>query len=66
MVQSLGGATTLFLSGLEVGCQTIKDKNVIGLVDDCGYTSPTVFNKSLLIIPCHDEVISKKKQQSIN
>ena len=45
---SLGGATTLFLSGLEVDGQTIKDKNVIGLVDDCGYTSMTGIIKDLL------------------
>lgn len=36
---SLGGATTLFLSGAEINGKTIKDQNVIGLVDDCGYTS---------------------------
>lgn len=38
---SLGGATTVFVSGLEVNGQTLKDKNVIGLVEDCGYTSLT-------------------------
>lgn len=36
---SLGGATTVFLSGLEVDGITLKDKNVIGLVEDCGYSS---------------------------
>lgn len=38
---SLGGATTVFLSGLEVNGETLKDKNVIGLVEDCGYSSMT-------------------------
>lgn len=36
---SLGGATTVFLSGLEVDGETLKDKNVIGLIEDCGYSS---------------------------
>ena len=38
---SLGGATTLFLSGLEVDGVSIKDKKVIGVIEDCGYTSMT-------------------------
>lgn len=38
---SLGGATTLFLSGLEVDGVNIKDKKVIGVIEDCGYTSMT-------------------------
>ena len=45
---SLGGATTVFLSGLEVNNQTIKDKHVIGLVEDCGYTSMTGIVKDML------------------
>lgn len=47
---SLGGATTLFASGLEVNGKTIKDQNVIGLVEDCGYTSLTdeIINKLLI------------------
>lgn len=45
---SLGGATTVFLSGLEVDGQTIKDKHVIGLVEDCGYTSMTGIVKDML------------------
>ncbi len=36
---SLGGATTIFLSGLEVDGKTITDQHVIGLVEDSGYTS---------------------------
>lgn len=36
---SLGGATTVFLSGLEVDGETLKDKKVIGLIEDCGYSS---------------------------
>ena len=55
---SLGGATTLFLSGLEVNGQTIKDKNVIGLVDDCGYTSMTGIIKDLLNTVGDSELIS--------
>lgn len=38
---SLGGATTVFISGLEVDGKTMKDQNVIGLVEDCGYASMT-------------------------
>lgn len=38
---SLGGATTVFLSGLEVDEKTLSDKHVIGLIEDCGYTSMT-------------------------
>ncbi len=38
---SLGGATTVFLSGLEVDGKTLSDKHVIGLIEDCGYTSMT-------------------------
>ena len=45
---SLGGATTVFLSGLQVNGQTIKDKHVIGLVEDCGYTSMTGIIKDML------------------
>ena len=36
---SLGGATTVFASGLEIDGKTMKDQHVIGLVEDCGYTS---------------------------
>lgn len=45
---SLGGATTLFLSGLEIDGKTLKDQKVIGLVEDCGYTSLTGIVKDLL------------------
>lgn len=38
---SLGGATTVQLSGLSVDGKTLKQQNVIGLVEDCGYTSMT-------------------------
>ena len=38
---SLGGATTVFASGLEINGKTMKDQHVIGLVEDCGYTSLT-------------------------
>jgi len=38
---SLGGATTVFTTGLKIGNETIKDKNVIGVIEDCGYTSLT-------------------------
>lgn len=55
---SLGGATTLFLSGLEVDGQTIKDKNVTGLVDDCGYTSMTGIIKDLLNTFGDSELVS--------
>lgn len=55
---SLGGATTLFLSGLEVDGQTVKDKNVIGLVDDCGYTSMTGILKDLLGSVGDSELVS--------
>lgn len=36
---SLGGATTIFLSGLTVDNETLKDQNVIGVIEDCGYTT---------------------------
>lgn len=55
---SLGGATTLFLSGLEIDGKTIKDKNVIGLVDDCGYTSMTGIIKDLLNTIGDSELVS--------
>ena len=45
---SLGGATTVFLSGLQVNGQTINNKHVIGLVEDCGYTSMTGIIKDML------------------
>lgn len=45
---SLGGATTVFASGLEVNGKTLKDQNVIGLVEDCGYTSLTGIIKGML------------------
>ena len=45
---SLGGATTVFASGLEINGKTMKDQNVIGLVEDCGYTSLTGIIKGLL------------------
>lgn len=45
---SLGGATTVFASGLEVDGKTMKDQNVIGLVEDCGYTSLTGIIKGML------------------
>ena len=45
---SLGGATTVFLSGLQVDGQSIKDKHVMGLIEDCGYTSMTGIVKDML------------------
>ena len=45
---SLGGATTVFASGLEVNGKTLKDQKVIGLVEDCGYTSLTGIIKGML------------------
>lgn len=45
---SLGAATVVFSSGLEVNGKTLKDQNVIGLVEDCGYTSLTGILKGLL------------------
>lgn len=45
---SLGGATTVFASGLEIDGKTMKDQHVIGLVEDCGYTSLTGVIKGLL------------------
>lgn len=46
---SLGGATTVFLSGLQVDGQSIKDKHVMGLIEDCGYTSMTGIVKDMLV-----------------
>lgn len=46
---SLGGATTIFTSGLTVDGKTLKDdQNVIGLVEDCGYTSLIGIIKGML------------------
>lgn len=45
---SLGGATTVFASGLEVNGKTLKDQHVIGLIEDCGYTSLTGIIKGML------------------
>lgn len=45
---SLGAATTVFASGLESNGKTLKDQHVIGLVEDCGYTSLTGIIKGLL------------------
>ena len=45
---SLGGATTVFASGLEINGKTMKDQHVIGLVEDCGYTSLTGIIKGML------------------
>lgn len=45
---SLGGATTVFTSGLEVNGKTLKQQNVIGLIEDCGYTSLTGIIKGML------------------
>lgn len=56
---SLGGATTLFLSGLEVDGKTLKDQNIIGLVDDCGYTSMTGIVEDLLNTLGNNELVSK-------
>ena len=55
---SLGGATTLYLSGLTVNNRSIKDLNVIGLVDDCGYTSMTGIIKDLLGTVGDSELVS--------
>lgn len=38
---SLGGATTVQLSGLSVNGKTLKSQHVIGLIEDCGYSSMT-------------------------
>ena len=56
---SLGGATTIFLSGLEVDGQTIADKHVIGLVEDCGYTSMTGIVEDLLNTVGNNELVAK-------
>ena len=56
---SLGGATTIFLSGLEVDGQTLKDKHVIGLVEDCGYTSMTGIVEDLLNTVGNNELVAK-------
>ena len=56
---SLGGATTIFLSGLEVDGQTITDKHVIGLVEDCGYTSMTGIVQDLLNTVGNNELVAK-------
>lgn len=46
---SLGGATTIFTSGLTIDGKTLKeDQHVIGLVEDCGYTSLIGIIKGLL------------------
>lgn len=45
---SLGAATTVFASGLEFNGKTLKDQHVIGLVEDCGYTSLMGIIKGLL------------------
>ena len=45
---SLGLATTVFASGLEINGKTMKDQHVIGLVEDCGYTSLTGIIKGML------------------
>ena len=56
---SLGGATTIFLSGLEVDGKTLKDQNVIGLVEDCGYTSMTGIVEDLLNTLGSNELVAK-------
>lgn len=56
---SLGGATTIFLSGLEVDGKTIKDQNVIGLVEDCGYTSMTGIIEDSLNTVGNNELVAK-------
>ena len=56
---SLGGATTLFLSGLEINGKTLKEQNVIGLVDDCGYTSMMGIVEDLLGSISDVELVSK-------
>ena len=66
---SLGGATTLFLSGLEVNGKNINDQNVIGLVDDCGFTSMTGIVKDLLGADSEDEeetTISESKSSLVS
>ena len=56
---SLGGATTVFLSGLTVDNKTIKDQNVIGLVEDCGYTSMTGIVKDMLNSYSDNKLVAK-------
>ena len=56
---SLGGATTVFLSGLEVDGKTLKDQHVIGLVEDCGYTSMTGIVEDLLNSLGNNELVAK-------
>lgn len=58
---SLGGATTIQLSGLSEGQKTLKDQNVIGLVEDCGYASMTGIIKELLGSGNSDSKLSAKK-----
>lgn len=58
---SLGGATTVQLSGLSVNGKTLKDQNVIGLVEDCGYASMTGVIKGLLGGSSSDSELAAQK-----
>lgn len=62
---SLGGATTLFLSGVEVNGKNINDQKVIGLVDDCGFTSMTGIVKDLLGADSSDGGTTTKSKSSL-
>lgn len=58
---SLGGATTVFLSGLQVEQETLTDKHVIGLVEDCGYTSMTGIIKEMLSLNNNNSTLTAKE-----
>ena len=55
---SLGGATTVFVSGLEVNGKTLEDQNVIGLIEDCGYASMTGIIKDMLGVNLEDGLLA--------
>lgn len=59
---SLGGATTVFASGLEIDGKTMKDQHVIGLVEDCGYTSLTGVIKGLLGVTSSSDSTSSSNE----
>lgn len=56
---SLGGATTVFLSGLEVDGKTLSNQNVIGLIEDCGYTSMTGIVSDMLSENSNNVILQK-------
>ena len=56
---SLGGATTVFLSGLQVEGQDITHKKVIGLIEDCGYSSMTGIIKDMISVYGDNVLVSQ-------